>query len=112
MPTSSTMKAYTFTIVATGVDYEAEGFEDPFFEAGCDDATISVQDGKLIFDFEREASNFADALITALVAVHKGGAAVAQITVAEESANLIAGLGISRGTTSLLANEASEEQAA
>ena len=39
------MKTHEFTIVASGLDPEMEGYEDRFFEAGCDDATLSFQKG-------------------------------------------------------------------
>ena len=45
-----------------GLDHKAEDFEDRFFEAGCDDATIAAQKGVIVLGFEREARNFAHAL--------------------------------------------------
>ena len=46
-----TMKNYSFAIVASGLDPEADNFEDRFFEAGCSDATISFQKGLIILEF-------------------------------------------------------------
>ena len=37
-----TMKIFEFRIIASGLDPEAEDFADRFFDAGCDDATLSV----------------------------------------------------------------------
>jgi hypothetical protein len=37
------MKKYEFTIIASGLDADAANFEDRFFEAGCDDATIALE---------------------------------------------------------------------
>ena len=34
---SEMMKTHEFTIVASGLDPEMDGYEDRFFEAGCDD---------------------------------------------------------------------------
>ena len=31
------MKTHTFTIIASGLDPEADDFEDRFFDAGCDE---------------------------------------------------------------------------
>jgi hypothetical protein len=33
------MKIFEFSIIASGLDPEAEDFADRFFDAGCDDAT-------------------------------------------------------------------------
>ncbi len=70
------MKKYEFTIIASGLDPEADDFEDRFFDAGCDDATIAFQKGLIIIEFAREAKNFSHAIISAFEAVHKAGATV------------------------------------
>ncbi len=70
------MKIYEFAIVATGLDTQAEDFEDRFFEAGCDDATISYQKGVIVLEFAREAKNFAHALTSAFADVVEAGARV------------------------------------
>ena len=49
------MKTFEFSIIASGLDPEAEDFADRFFNAGCDDATLSFQKGHIILDFAREA---------------------------------------------------------
>ncbi len=73
------MTTYEFTIIASGMDPEAEDFEDRFYEAGCDDATISFQKGAIIVEFAREAPTFAKALISAFADVQKAGAKVERI---------------------------------
>jgi hypothetical protein len=73
------VKRYNFTIIASGIDATTPRFEDRFFEAGCDDATISFQKGRLILEFEREARNFSHALVSALIDVGKTGAKVVHI---------------------------------
>jgi predicted DNA-binding transcriptional regulator AlpA len=65
------MKTFEFTIVASGFD-PAGAYEDALFEAGCDDATISLQKGVLIIEFDREAVSFSRAVATAC---HNVGAA-------------------------------------
>ena len=70
------MKTHEFTIVASGLDPEAEDFEDRFYEAGCDDATISFQKGVILLEFAREAPSFAKALISAIADVQRTGAEV------------------------------------
>jgi hypothetical protein len=73
------MNNYTFTIVASGLDREAEDFEDRFFEAGCDDATISVQKGVIILDFNRETRSFLHALKSAMIDIEAAGATVVHV---------------------------------
>jgi hypothetical protein len=73
------MKTHEFTIVVSGLDPDADDFEDRFYEAGCDDATISVQKGAILLEFAREAQTFAKALISAFADVQKAGAKVERI---------------------------------
>jgi hypothetical protein len=70
------MTTYSLTVIASGLDPDADNFEDRFFEAGCDDATISVQKGLIVLEFEREAKSFSHALISAAEDVRKAGARV------------------------------------
>ncbi len=70
------MRTYEFTIIASGLDPHADGFADRFFNAGCDDATISFQKGLIILEFDREAKNFAHAISSAFAAVYMAGAKV------------------------------------
>lgn len=73
------MKIHEFTIIASGLDPEAEDFEDRFFEAGCDDATLSFQKGVIILEFCREAVSFSKAVTSAYEAVLRAGASVQRI---------------------------------
>jgi hypothetical protein len=70
------MKNYQFTIIASGLDAEADDFEDRFIDAGCDDATIAFQKGVIIVEFDREAKNFLHAITSAFDNVQKAGAKV------------------------------------
>ena len=72
-------KAHNFTIIASDIDIEREDFSDPFFEAGCDDATISIQKGLVVLEFDREARSFSSALLSAIVAVESAGAKVERV---------------------------------
>ncbi|WP_195161906.1 helix-turn-helix transcriptional regulator [Mesorhizobium sp. NBSH29] len=73
------MKAFEFTVIASGLDHEADDFEDRFFEAGCDDATIAVARGAIIIQFAREAENLLQALRSAITDVKKTGASVERV---------------------------------
>ncbi len=97
------MKTHEFTIIASGLDPQADDFEDRFYEAGCDDATISFQKGAIILEFAREAPTFAKALVSAFADVQRAGAKVERI----EPDNLVslsdiaARTGLSRAAISL-----------
>lgn len=73
------MKTHEFTIVASGLDPEAEDFEDRFFEAGCSDATIGFQKGAIILEFARRAPDFAKALVSAIRDVERAAAKVERV---------------------------------
>ena len=73
------MKMHEFCIIASGLDPEAEDFERRFFDAGCDDATVSFQNGHIIVDFTREAQSLEDAIASAIEAVRKAGAKVMRV---------------------------------
>jgi hypothetical protein len=57
----------------------AEDFEKRFYDAGCDDATISFQKGHIIADFAREADSIVDAIVSAVNNVEKAGARVDRV---------------------------------
>jgi hypothetical protein len=73
------MKTFEFSIIASGLDPEAEDFADRFFDAGCDDATISFQKGHIIADFARETSSIIEALVSAVECVKAAGATVDRV---------------------------------
>lgn len=73
------MKLHEFSIIASGLDPDAEDFDNRFYEAGCDDATIAFQKGHIIVDFGREAASLEDAIASAIADVKKAGATVERI---------------------------------
>lgn len=73
------MKKYEFSIVASGLDPEADDFEQRFYDAGCDDATISFQKGHIIIDFDREADAVDSAICSAIECVLAAGAEVDRV---------------------------------
>jgi hypothetical protein len=73
------MKIHEFTIIASGLDPESDDFADRFFEAGCDDATLSFQKGVIIVEFYREAVSFSKAVISACEDVLRAGATVQRV---------------------------------
>lgn len=73
------MAEFEFSIVASGMDPFAEDFADRFFDAGCDDATVSFQKGCIIVDFAREAATTEEAIASAVENVEAAGATVERI---------------------------------
>lgn len=73
------MKTYEFSIIASGLDPEADDFETRFYKAGCDDATISFQRGHVIADFSRKAKTVEIAVSSAVEAVKAAGARVDRV---------------------------------
>ena len=73
------MKEYEFSIVASGLDHEADDFVDRFFEAGCDDATIAYSRGSIILSFCREAASLDQAIRSGLDNVRAAGATVERV---------------------------------
>ena len=73
------MKSFEFAIVASGLDPKADDFEDRFFEAGCDDATIAFARGAIILQFARQAASLDEAIASAIANVRQAGARVERI---------------------------------
>jgi hypothetical protein len=73
------MKMHEFSVIASGLDPAAEDFEQRFYDAGCDDATIAFQKGHIVVDFAREAPALEDAIASAIIAVSKAGAKVDRV---------------------------------
>jgi hypothetical protein len=73
------MKMHEFCIIASGLDPKADDLEIRFFEAGCDDATVSFQKGHIIVDFTREAESLGDAIASAVAQVNRAGAKVLRV---------------------------------
>jgi predicted DNA-binding transcriptional regulator AlpA len=73
------MRTYEFSIIASGLDPEAEDFEQRFYDAGCDDALIAFQKGHIIVDFAREAASITAAIASAVEDVRAAGATVDRV---------------------------------
>ena len=69
------MSRFEFAFVASGIDPEEE-FEDRFFDAGCQDATLAFMNGRLVALFAREAESYAHAVHSAYRAMIEAGATV------------------------------------
>jgi transcriptional regulator with XRE-family HTH domain len=99
------MKTFEFTLIATGLDPQADDFEDRFFEAGCDDATLSFQKGAIMLEFTRAASSFKNAVVSALENVLRAGAKPIHVEpdYLVSLSDIAARVGLSRSAVSLYA---------
>ncbi|WP_196240304.1 hypothetical protein [Alsobacter soli] len=70
------MQTYNFTIIASGLGVEDV---DRLFEAGCDDATMAIQKGLVVLEFDREARTFTAALLSAIRDVRRSGAHIERV---------------------------------
>lgn len=73
------MKTHGFTIIASGVTPDAEDFDTRFYDAGCDDATLSYQKGLVILEFDRAAPSFSKAVQSAYADVLKTGVKIERV---------------------------------
>ena len=79
MKMETMMATYEFSVIASGLDPHDEDFEARFYEAGCNDATVSFQKGSIIVDFARDAESLEAAISSAFLAVRSTGATVKRI---------------------------------
>lgn len=68
------MNTFDFAFVVSVGDPHADGFEDQFFDAGCDDATIALMHGAVALCFARESGSYKDAVMSAYSDIMKAGA--------------------------------------
>src|SRR4051812_46724840 len=73
------MRTHNFTIIASGMDTSSDEYAERLYEAGCDDATIAVQKGLLVIEFDREARTFSSAVVSAIGDVRKAGATIERV---------------------------------
>jgi hypothetical protein len=66
-------REYDFALIVDGIPELTEDVMTALFEAGCDDATPSVQYGLLYLEFSRSAPSLQEAILSAIRDVHKSG---------------------------------------
>ena len=95
--TEVAQKVHSFCLIYAKTSDLPEPFEDPLFEAGCDDSTILIRDGLLQIDFDREAPSFREALLSAIEAVEHAALPILLIRVEPiEGVPLLDGADVSR----------------
>jgi len=85
---------YDFALIVDGVHELTQKVTDALFEAGCDDATLSIQYGLLYMEFSREASSLKEAVVSAILNVRRSGLAARVLRVDE--CNLVSASDIAR----------------
>lgn len=73
------MKTYEFVIVATGLSLDDDGLVDRFYDAGCDDAVVSIRGGEFVLYFDRAADSLEQAITSAASDVAQAGANVSRV---------------------------------
>ncbi len=94
MSTKAISREHDFTLVLDGIRELTVQVESALFEAGCDDATISMRAGRIFLTFSREAPSLKEAVISAISAVNTAdiGADVMRV----DSCNLVTQADIAR----------------
>ena len=87
-------REYDFALIVGGVPELTEEVEDALYEAGCDDATVSMQYGLLYIEFSRSAASLQDAILSAINQVHHAG--VGAVVYRVDDCNLISASEIAR----------------
>ena len=66
MKKAGNTETFDFSLVITGVSQLTAEVQDALFNAGCDDATLSIQARHLYADFSRAASSMKEAVRSAI----------------------------------------------
>jgi len=85
---------HDFALIVGGIPELTPQVQDALFEAGCDDATLSIQYGLLYVDFSRSANSLREAIITAVRDVLRSGLPVQILRV--DDCNLVTASDIAR----------------
>lgn len=74
-------REFEFVMILDGIRELTREVEDALFEAGCDDATLSIRFGCVYLSFNRMAGTFKDAVLSAIRDVRRAniGATVSRI---------------------------------
>lgn len=74
------MGKHNFVLIVSGIDPTLDDHAvDRLYKAGCDVATVSMQKGLMVLEFDREARNFISALFSAIADVQKAGGMIDRI---------------------------------
>lgn len=78
-------QSYEFTLILKNVHKNTPNLEDSLYAAGCDDALINFKNNAVFLDFDREATSFKDAIISAIKQVESTSIKATVASVAPEN---------------------------
>jgi hypothetical protein len=73
------LKTFHFVVYLHGVRDISSRLQDRLVEAGCDDAALVSQGGKVFLDFDRQAPSMPDAIRSALTDIERAGVHVSEV---------------------------------
>jgi len=71
---------YEFSLILNQIDVSDDQVE-AFYQSGCDDGSVLSRGDVTMIQFDREAANFDEALVTAIRDVEKSGLVVARVEI-------------------------------
>ena len=112
-PRTECEREHDFALVLSGMTELTPEVQDALFEAGCDDATISVRAGRVYLTFSRNSRSLKDAILTAIQDVKNArvGADVLRVDVCNlvTQADIARKIGRSRQTPFISTSPAFED---
>lgn len=87
-------REFDFALIVGGISELTEEVENALYEAGCDDATVSIQYGLLYIEFSRTASDLQDAILSAIQQVQSSG--IGAVVYRVDDCNLVTASDIAR----------------
>ncbi|CAN5837569.1 hypothetical protein BH23PLA1_BH23PLA1_22520 [soil metagenome] len=83
--TSSTSRRhiYSFSLTLAGADAVSPEIAEAFYATGANDATLASIGGTLEADFDREAANLIEAIVSAMCDVEAAGLSIVDVRVEE-----------------------------
>jgi hypothetical protein len=82
---------FRFTLEIESSDVMTDAAQNALFEAGCDDATFGASNGIQTADFDREATEFGEAVASAIKAVEAAVAGARVVEIHRERDDVTAG---------------------
>lgn len=93
-PRTSCDREHDFVLVLNGISEPTEEAHDALYEAGCDDATLSVRSGRCYLTFSRRGATTKDAILSAIRDVKKANIGIEVLRV--DNCNLVTQADIAR----------------
>jgi hypothetical protein len=85
------LTVFRFTLEIEGADLMTDAAQNALFEAGCHDATFGVSNGVPTAEFNREATEFAEAVASAVKAVEAAVSGARVVEIRREHDGAVAG---------------------